>query len=105
MSKDIFVLLIGVLLVLLILAGIYLCWQRRKLCAIRKELHVIHHKLSIVRAELMDVNQELIREKALLEETNRTKKVYITHFLALCSAYVNKLNDYRELQNKEVGKK
>ena len=40
--------------------------------------------------------------KRNLEESNRTKEVYISRFLALCSIYMDKLKQFCKLANRKI---
>lgn len=96
---------ISVLSVFLIAAVIYVYRQMRKVSRIRKELSQTNLKLKELNKELMQTNDLLNERNAQLSESNRIKEEYIAHFFDLCSAYINKLENYRKTLNKKFTNK
>ncbi len=50
--------------------------------------------------------RQLRRMKAMqsrLVEANRSKEVYISQFMVLCSVYIDKLNQFNSLVNRKIG--
>ena len=89
--------LISVLSVALIIALVYVYKQVKRLVKTRKELSYSNEQLAKLNAELHEINQNL-------EEANLIKEAYIAHFFNLCSAYIDKLENYRKLLYKKASK-
>jgi DNA-binding CsgD family transcriptional regulator/cell division protein FtsB len=100
-----YLLLISLLSVFLIIAVIYVYQQMRKVAVIQKKLAETNAKLVTLNNDISGTNRQLKEMNIQLSESNHIKEEYIAHFFDLCSAYINKLEDYRKtLYNKAVGK-
>ena len=51
---------------------------------------------------LAEMNRELQRLNKMLVDTNHTREDYVSLFMDLCAAYINKLNKYQELVERKV---
>ncbi|MDU1892577.1 MAG: DUF6377 domain-containing protein [Dysgonomonas sp.] len=90
-----YLILISILSVLLIIGIAYVYKQMKRLSLIRKELYRTNQKLLQLNNDLNNINEEL-------QEANHIKEEYIAHFFDLCSAYIDKLEDYRKALNKKA---
>lgn len=109
--------LIGISVLSLILMYL-LCYvrkQMRKLTTARNELEKANEQLKLLNADinsmnirLQETNSQLSGANGLLQEMNQSlseanniKVYYITRFMTECSAYIDKLDNYRRLLNKK----
>ncbi|NDV70256.1 DUF6377 domain-containing protein [Dysgonomonas sp. 25] len=90
-----YLILISILSALLIVGITYVYKQMKRVARIRKELYHTNLKLNELNNDLLKVNNDL-------QETNTIKEEYIAHFFDLCSAYIDKLEDYRKTLNKKA---
>lgn len=90
-----YLILISILSVFLIGGIIYVYKQMKRLSKIRKELYSTNQKLSKLNSDLHHANDNLY-------ESNHIKEEYIAHFFDLCSAYIDKLENYRKFLNKKA---
>lgn len=93
-----YLILISILSVALIIGIIYVYKQMKRLSQIRKELYKTNKKLTQLNNDLHSTNNEL-------QEANHIKEEYIAHFFDLCSAYIDKLENYRKSLNKKAANK
>ncbi|MDO4229462.1 MAG: DUF6377 domain-containing protein [Capnocytophaga sp.] len=96
-TLQIYLALISVLSLALIVALVYVFKQMKKLIKIRKELRYSNIQLAELNTELSEINQNL-------QEVNHIKEQYIAHFFSLCSANINKLENYRKLLYKKANR-
>ena len=103
-TKQLRVLLAMLSVLALLLLGLLLFLHRRN-----KQLDVAHHELqdsnaqlSALNAQLSALNTQLSSLNAQLSEANHVKEEYIGRFLSLCSQYIDKLDNYRKMKNKEL---
>lgn len=94
---EVYLVLISVLSLALIVALVYVFKQVKKLVRIRKELHHSNTQLARLNTELSEINQNL-------QEVNHIKEQYIAHFFSLCSANIDKLENYRKLLYKKANR-
>ncbi len=94
--------LVGILALLLAVAVVYVFLQMKRLAAARQSLHQANQHLTELNQQLTALNQqlrqavtELNESNGLLTDSNRIKEVYIGRFLALCSAYMKKMDAFR----------
>jgi hypothetical protein len=99
---QLYLLCISLLSVFLIIAIIYVYKQMKKVSKIRGELYRTSQKLSKLNKNITKTNNQLQERNAQLSESNVIKEEYIAHFFSLCSAYINKLENYRILLNKKA---
>ena len=95
--------------VLLLLALLFIYKQYKRLRLSNDELGKAHgllketnEKLSRLNEELREVNCSLTDSNNALVESNRIKEVYFTHFIKLCSSYIDKLDKFRKTVNKKL---
>ena len=68
---------------------------RAELQDANKRLKDLNHNLHYANNELNSLNQELF-------ESNHVKEQYIANFLGICSNYIDKLDKYRKMVNKQI---
>ncbi|MFT3740121.1 MAG: DUF6377 domain-containing protein [Breznakibacter sp.] len=83
----------SVLSLLLVLAVVLVSGQMRRLSAARKQLSEANRQLSAT-------NVQLSRSNLMLSEAGVIKETYIGRYMDLCSAYIEKMDDYRRMLNK-----
>jgi DNA-binding CsgD family transcriptional regulator len=54
------------------------------------------------RQKLHHLNAELIRSNDLLTEANKTREVYVSLFIGLCSSYIEKITRYRNTVKRKI---
>ena len=94
--------LISVLSVALIIALVYVYKQIQRLVKARKQLSYSNEQLEKLNTDLQIMNQHLEEANLNLEEANLIKEEYIAHFFNLCSAYIDKIENYRKLLYKKA---
>lgn len=65
---------------------------------IYRQMHQLHKRRQI----LADMNLELQHLNKALVDTNHTREGYVSLFMELCAAYIDKLNRYQELVKRKV---
>ena len=91
---------ISTLSVLLMLAVFFVYRQMKKLAVARKNLSDANKLLNDLNHELSATNIQLNNTNETLLEANLIKEEYIGRYMDQCSAYIDKLDDYRRLLNK-----
>lgn len=91
---------ISTLSVLLMLAIFFVYRQMKKLAVARKKLSDANKLLNDLNHELSATNTQLNNTNETLLEANLIKEEYIGRYMDQCSAYIDKLDDYRRLLNK-----
>ncbi|WP_163408264.1 DUF6377 domain-containing protein [Flavobacterium ajazii] len=99
---KVYLLCISLLSLFLIAAVIYVYKQMKKVSRIRGELYETSQKLAELNKDISETNNQLQERNAQLSESNHIKEEYIAHFFNLCSAYINKLENYRVILNKKA---
>lgn len=99
---QLYLLCISLLSLFLIVAVIYVYKQMKKVSRIRGELYKTSQKLAELNKDITETNSQLQERNAQLSESNHIKEEYIAHFFSLCSAYINKLENYRIILNKKA---
>ncbi|MBE8724216.1 DUF6377 domain-containing protein [Flavobacterium hungaricum] len=99
---QIYLLCISLLSLFLIVAVIYVYIQMKKVSRIRSELYETTQKLAELNKDITETNKQLQDKNSQLSESNHVKEEYIAHFFSLCSAYINKLENYRIILNKKA---
>jgi hypothetical protein len=99
---QLYLLCISLLSAFLIVAVIYVYKQMKKVSRIRGELYETSQKLAELNKDITKTNNQLQERNAQLSESNHIKEEYIAHFFSLCSAYINKLENYRIILNKKA---
>ena len=104
-----FLLIISLMSFVLVAGLFYLNSQKKKLAQARnslkktnEQLLKLNQALSKSNCKLDDANKRLSETNLCLSETNRIKEEYIGRFLGLCSVYIDKLNNFRNLVNKKI---
>lgn len=87
---------ISLLTLFLILLVGYVYRQMRKASLIKEKLAVTNSRLASLNAELNEKNTLLEGSNAKLSEANAVKEQYIAQFFDLCSAYIDKMEEYRK---------
>ena len=64
------------------------------------QLNSLNSQLSLANSKLNDTNATLQDTNLSLFESNKIKNIYIMEFMNKCSAYIDKLEDYRRSLNK-----
>lgn len=91
---------ISLLSVFLLIAVLSVYRQMRKLSVARKDLSQANKLLNDLNKELSETNKLLKHSNETLSEANLIKEEYIGRYIDQCSAYIDKLDDYRRLLNK-----
>lgn len=99
---QLYLVLISILSLFLIIAVVYVYKQMKKVSRIKEELYQTGLKLADLNADITNTNAQLHESNAQLSESNHVKEEYIAHFFDLCSAYINKLEDYRKSLNRKA---
>lgn len=96
--------LIFISLLSAILAGliIYIYRQMKKVTRIKEQLSKTTEQLELSNSEITKTNEKLQLLNQQLSESNQIKEEYIAYFFDTCSAYINKLEDYRKNLNKKA---
>ena len=84
-----YLILISILSVILVMLFAFVFQQMRKVYRIKEEL-------SQINGGLARLNEELAVKNRLLSDANAVKVQYIAYFFDLCSAYIDKMDDYRK---------
>jgi hypothetical protein len=100
---QLYLLFISLLSFFLIIAVVYVYKQMRRLSKIRQELYDTNLQLAESNKNTRYTNLQLQKVNAQLSEANHIKEEYIAHFFDLCSAYIDKLEDYRKTLLKKAG--
>ena len=87
--------LISILALLLLAAAVYVFLQMKRLRTAHAQLSEAHAQLSALNSQLSTFNSKLQTLNSQLSDSNRIKEVYIGRFLALCSAYMKKMDSFR----------
>jgi hypothetical protein len=100
-----YLLLISILSLFLVAVVIYVYRQIVRESRIKKELDITTRQLSDLNQTLINTNFRLNEANSQLLEANKIKEVYIAQFFDLCSAYINKLENFRKTMNKKASEK
>lgn len=105
------VFLIVTSLLALFLAGAvwYVIRQMKKLARARlellnmnEELTKLNEKLKKLNEKLTEVNRKQLETNDSLTEANHIKEEYVGRFMGMCSVYIDKLESYRRMLNKQA---
>lgn len=97
--------LIAVALVLsslLLMAFVFIYRYMKRLRFANKRMELTQRNMRDMNERLQSLNKELKKANAALSESNKIKEVYITHFVRLCSSYINKLDRFRIMVHKRL---
>ena len=101
-NLRVMLIIIGILSLLLIVAVILVIVKMKKLSKTRKEIIEKNDELRILNDNLIEYSEKQKEINALLEESNYIKEEYIGRFLSLCSAFIDKWEQYRKMLNKKA---
>lgn len=93
---------ISVLSLLLLLTALYIYSQVKKLAKARNELKKSNENLASLNEEIKANNKILNTLNSQLSESNHVKEQYIGSFLGIWSNFIDKLNSYRKMVNKQI---
>jgi len=93
---------ISLLTLLLLLSGVGILFQNRKISKVNKQTVKINDQLNRLNWELSIFNEKIKNTNAELLESNQVKEEYIGHFLSLCSFYIDKMDSYRKSVRKKL---
>lgn len=96
------IVVITALSLLVILALIYIWRQHKKLSIAHNEVKSSNTQLQTLNSELQKLNSDLQTINAELSRSNNIKEVYISRFIKLCSTYIDKLEKFRLMVNKNL---
>jgi len=107
-QKDqlrLYLILISALSIFLAGVAVYVYKQMKRESRIKKALNSTTVQLSELNRTLNSTNLRLNEANSALLEANKIKEVYIAQFFDLCSAYINKLENFRKVLNKKASEK
>jgi len=94
------IIIVSVLSILLMIAIFFVYRQMKKVAIARQNLSSANKQLNDLNNELSKINSEIKDTNRTLTESNLIKEEYIGRYMDQCSAYIDKLDDYRRLLNK-----
>jgi hypothetical protein len=97
-----YLLVISILSLFLITAVLFIYFQMKNLAKARNNLQEANNQLLSLNNDLNRVNNQLKELNLELSETNTIKEQYIGLFLNICSAYIDKLDNFRRTVNKMI---
>lgn len=89
------VIIMSVMAIGLIVALMYIYKQLKALASARR-------KLKAVNVSLTQMNDDLSNLNSQLSETNHVKEEYIGYLFNMCSAYIDKFEDFRKTANRKL---
>jgi len=99
---QIFLVVTSLLTLFLACAVWYVIRQVKKLARARQDLLVMNEELKLLNERLIEVNQRQHETNDSLTEANHIKEEYVGRFMGLCSTYIDKLEGYRRMLNKQA---
>ena len=97
-----YLLIISMLSVVLLAVVVYVVRQVYRVSRIRRKLYATNVTMRQMNQSMIRANDELQKLNARLQEANRVKEEYIAQFFDMCSAYIDKWEDYRKTLNKKA---
>lgn len=97
-----YLLVISMLSVVLLVVIVYVVRQVYRVSRIRRKLYATNVTMRQMNQSMLRANDELQKLNARLQEANRVKEEYIAQFFDICSAYIDKWEDYRKTLNKKA---
>lgn len=91
----VYLVIISVLTVILLGSIVYIYKQLKALAQARRSLRKSNYDLTEINKELSDLNIEL-------SESNLVKEEYLGYVFNICSAYIDKLDDFRKKVNRKL---
>ena len=99
---QIFLVVTSLLTLFLACAVWYVIRQVKKLARARQDLLAVNEELKLLNERLIEVNQRQHETNDSLTEANHIKEEYVGRFMGLCSTYIDKLEGYRRMLNKQA---
>ena len=99
---QIFLVVTSLLTLFLACAVWYVIRQVKKLARARQDLLAMNEELKLLNERLTEVNQRQHETNDSLTEANHIKEEYVGRFMGLCSTYIDKLEGYRRMLNKQA---
>lgn len=99
---QIFLVVTSLLTLFLACAVWYVIRQVKKLARARQDLLAMNEELKLLNERLIEVNQRQHETNDSLTEANHIKEEYVGRFMGLCSTYIDKLEGYRRMLNKQA---
>lgn len=93
---------ISILSAIILLAFIFIYRQMKNLSTARTDLENVNLQLKALNNKLNNANNKLSGLNLELAESNHVKEQYIGNFISICSNYIDKLDNYRKLVNKQI---
>ena len=100
-----YLIFISILSLFLTAIAVYVYKQMKRESRMKKELNFSSRQLGELNTALNHTNIHLNETNLQLTEANKIKEVYIAQFFDLCSAYINKLENFRKVLNKKATEK
>jgi len=100
-----YLIFISILSLFLTAIAVYVYKQMKRESRMKKELDFSSRQLGELNTALNHTNIHLNETNSQLTEANKIKEVYIAQFFDLCSAYINKLENFRKVLNKKATEK
>lgn len=100
-----YLIFISVLSLFLTAVAVYVYKQMKRESRMKKELDFSSRQLGELNTALSHTNIHLNETNSQLTEANKIKEVYIAQFFDLCSAYIDKLENFRKVLNKKATEK
>ncbi|MDH6342558.1 cell division protein FtsL [Parabacteroides sp. PFB2-12] len=101
--SRLFLVSVSILSLFLLIALFLIARQMRKTSQARQAVTDANNRLILLNKELNNSNQQLQELNHILSETNSIKEEYIGRYMDLCSAYIDKQDDYRRSLAKIAG--
>lgn len=99
---QVFLIVTSLLTLFLACAVWYVIRQVKKLARARQELLDMNEELKRLNEQLIEVNRKQHETNDSLTEANHIKEEYVGRFMGLCSVYIDKLEGYRRMLNKQA---
>lgn len=93
---------VSVLSVILLIAIIFVIKQIQKVSKAKKELIEINSKLNDLNRELQNANDRQALTNRSLGEANHIKEEYIKSFLEICTEYIDRLENFKNIVNRKI---
>jgi type II secretory pathway pseudopilin PulG len=94
--------IISLLSMVLVFALVFIYRQVRTISKARNDLRTANNQLKELNSTLNSTNNQLNGLNTELSEANHVKEQYIGNFLTICSNYIDKLDSYRKMVNKQI---
>ncbi|WP_312766303.1 DUF6377 domain-containing protein [Epilithonimonas sp.] len=93
---------VSVLSLILLIAIIFVINQIQKVSKAKKELTEINSKLNDLNTELQKANDRQALTNRSLAEANHIKEEYIKSFLEICTEYIDRLENFKNIVNRKI---